>query len=164
MTSEITSGKDHVINFNYVLRDADGAELESSDNSGPVAALLGHQTVMPGLESALEGRCAGERFEVTLAPEDAFGERREGWTQRVSKKYLARAKRLRPGMITDLQTEQGPRTVTVTKVGSSVVDVDLNHPWAGRTVTFAIEVTGVRKATAEELAHGHAHGVGGHQH
>lgn len=164
MNTELTATKNHVVSFHYVLSNADGLELESSESIGPVAALLGHRTVMPGLEAALEGRRAGERFEVTLSPEEGFGERREGWVQRVQKKRVPGAKRLRPGMITELQTDQGPRTVTVVKVGSSVLDVDLNHPWAGLTVNFAVEVTAVREATAEELAHGHAHGEGGHQH
>ena len=164
MNTELVATKNHVVSFHYVLSDADGEELESSKTIGPVAALLGHKTVMPGLEAALEGRRAGESFEVTLVPEEAFGERREDWTQRVQKKYVPGAKRLRPGMVTELQTDHGPRTVTVVKVGSSVLDVDLNHPWAGLTVNFSVEVTAVREATAEELAHGHAHGEGGHQH
>lgn len=164
MNQELTAAKNHVVRFHYVLRNADGDELESSETIGPVAALLGHHTVMPRLEEALEGHRAGDRFEITLAPEDAFGVPREGWVQRVSKKYFDRPKALQPGTVTELQTDQGPRTVTVVKVGSSVIDVDLNHPWAGLTVTFAIEVVDVREATAEELAHGHAHGEGGHRH
>ncbi|MFM8355516.1 MAG: peptidylprolyl isomerase [Gammaproteobacteria bacterium] len=101
---------------------------------------------------------------MALNPEQAFGERREDFVQRLSKKYLQNAARLKPGMQTTLQTKDGPRTVTVLKVGGKVVDVDLNHPLAGLALNFDLEVVDVRAATAEELAHGHAHGAGGHHH
>ena len=94
----------------------------------------------------------------------AFGPRRENWTQRISKKHFARGTRFQPGASARLQTDQGMRTVTVIKVGNKFVDVDLNHPLAGRTVTVEIELLEVRDATAEEKAHGHAHGAGGHHH
>lgn len=54
--------------------------------------------------------------------------------------------------------------MTIEKVGMSVVDVDLNHPMAGKDLDFDIEIVEVREASAEELAHGHVHGDGGHQH
>jgi FKBP-type peptidyl-prolyl cis-trans isomerase SlyD len=69
-----------------------------------------------------------------------------------------------PGATVVLRTNQGPRMVVVQKVGMSVVDVDLNHPMAGKTLKFDIEVVDVREANAEEIAHGHAHGDGGHKH
>ncbi|MDX1450991.1 MAG: peptidylprolyl isomerase, partial [Oleiphilaceae bacterium] len=77
------------------------------------------------------------------------------------KKQLAR---LKPGMIVAINTEDGPRQVMVLKAGKFNVDVDLNHPLAGKTLTFNVTVDGVREASEEEVAHGHAHGVGGHQH
>jgi FKBP-type peptidyl-prolyl cis-trans isomerase SlyD len=67
-------------------------------------------------------------------------------------------------MIANVQTEQGARQVTVVKAGKFMVTVDTNHPFAGKTLTFDVEVLSVREATADEQAHGHAHGVGGHQH
>jgi FKBP-type peptidyl-prolyl cis-trans isomerase SlyD len=164
MTDSLTVEKDRVVAFHYVLTDEQGEELGSSRGEEPLAALVGHGNVMPGLESALVGRTTGDKFEVTLPPDQAFGERREDWVQRVSKKYVRQASRLRPGMQTELQTNEGLRTVTVVKVGSSVLDVDLNHPLAGRTVRFAVEIIDVREASAEERAHGHAHGAGGHHH
>ena len=63
-----------------------------------------------------------------------------------------------------LPTEMGPRAMTVAKVGMSVVDVDLNHPMAGKTLSFEVELVEVRAASDEEKAHGHVHGEGGHQH
>ena len=81
------------------------------------------------------------------------------------KKYFQDAEHLKPGMQTVLSTrEGGRRQVTVLKVGSSVIDVDLNHPLAGKALRFDVEITNVREATPEEVSHGHAHGVGGHGH
>ena len=105
-----------------------------------------------------------DRFDVIVPPEQGYGARRENYEQRVPKKYFRDADHLKPGMMTVLRTEDGYRQVTVLKVGSSVVDVDLNHPMAGQTLHFAIEVVDIRDATAEELEHGHVHGPGGHHH
>ena len=164
MTEALSAEKDRVVRVHYDIRDAAGSLIESSRDEDPLAVLHGHGTLLAAVEQALTGKRAGDRFELTLAPTDAFGERRENWTQRVSKKYFPNAARLKPGMQTQLQTEQGLRAVTVVKIGGKVVDVDLNHPLAGQTLNFAVEVVDVREATAEEIAHGHVHGPGGHHH
>jgi FKBP-type peptidyl-prolyl cis-trans isomerase SlyD len=153
-----------VVSFHYTLTDERGQEVESSFGREPLAILAGHGNVIPGVENAMTGRGAGDRFQVTVPPEQAYGERREGYTQRVPKKFFRDADKLKPGMQTALQTQDGPRIVTVAKIGSSVIDVDLNHPMAGHTLNFDIEIVEVREASAEELAHGHVHGPGGHHH
>jgi len=156
---------DRVVSFHYEVFDETGNRLESSYGGPAIVALHGHGNIVAGMERALAGRVAGERFSATLAPGEAYGERREGWTQRVSKKYLVDApRRLRPGMAAAVQTEHGRRPVTLLKVGSSVVDVDLNHPMAGMTLRFEVEVLSVRNAEPAEISHGHAHGPGGHAH
>lgn len=166
MSDTMTAARDRVVYLHYVMRNAAGEVVESSrDAPGePLAVLLGQDNLMRGIEDALDGRAAGERFDVTLPPEQAYGVRRDDWVQRVPKKHFPNAGRLRPGMAVQLGTDHGPRTVTVVKVGGKVVDVDLNHPQAGETLTFEIEVIEVRAATAEELAHRHVHGAGGHHH
>lgn len=164
MSERLTAAKNRVVRFHYELRDSTGQPIEDSRKGDPATVLIGHRNLMPGLEDALTGRGAGEQFEVTLQPEQAFGARRPDWTQRVPKKHIANAARLKPGMQTQLNTEQGARTVTVVKVGNKVVDVDLNHPLAGESVTFAIELLDVREASREEISHGHVHGDGGHHH
>jgi FKBP-type peptidyl-prolyl cis-trans isomerase SlyD len=154
-----------VVTFHYTVSDETGKLESSRDREEPLAFLVGHGGLVPGLEKALDGRESGEHFEVAVAPADAYGERRADFTQRVPKKYFRDADHLRPGMVTVLGVQGGGhRQVTVEKVGSSVVDVDLNHPLAGKMLTFDVEIVDVRDATPEELSHGHAHGAFGHDH
>lgn len=155
--------KNHVVRFHYTVSEPGQPALESSKDREPLAILVGHGNIIPGLEEALQGREAGESFEVTVTPEQAYGERRDGLTQRVPKKHF-REPKLVPGMQVVLGTNMGPRAVTVQKVGMTVVDVDLNHPMAGKTLQFAVEVVDVREGKPEEIEHGHAHGEGGAQH
>ncbi len=76
-------------------------------------------------------------------------------------KHLQGAKKWTKGMVAHVETEQGQRQVTVIKVGKFMVDVDANHPFAGKELTFEVKIEDIREATAEEIQHGHAHGVGG---
>jgi FKBP-type peptidyl-prolyl cis-trans isomerase SlyD len=161
--------KDSVVSFHYVVRDAAQPAGEPFDDSRkrgePMLALLGHGQLVPGVEKALTGREAGEKFEVEIPPGDAYGEYQEGLLQRVPKKYFRDAQKLKAGMTTVLQTRDGgQRMVTVRKIGMSSIDVDHNHPLAGKTLHFDIEITDVRAATPEEIAHGHAHPGDGHAH
>ncbi|HZX76703.1 peptidylprolyl isomerase [Lysobacter sp.] len=155
--------KDRVVRFHYTVSEVGQEPLETSEGREPLAILIGHGNIIPGLEKAMEGREAGEKFEVDVVAAEAYGERREGLTQRVPKKHFKGA-RLEPGMQAVLPTNFGPRAVTIQKVGMSVVDVDLNHPMAGKDLHFAIEIVEVREASAEEIEHGHVHGDGGHHH
>ncbi|WMC10641.1 peptidylprolyl isomerase [Oceanimonas pelagia] len=155
---------DTVVQFNYTLKDEQGEVMDTNEGKAPLAYLHGHNNMLEGLEKALDGKNAGDRFSVTLAPADAYGERDETLIQRVSVRHLQGAKRWEPGMVAVVHTENGPRQVVVVKVGRFMADVDLNHLLAGRTLTFDLDVVSVRAATAEELEHGHAHGEGGHQH
>ena len=97
------AGKDKVISLHYTLT-VDGEKVESShDRDEQLWILLGHGQLIPGLETALEGHQAGETLEVDVAAIDGYGEREEGRTQRMSKKYFPQANRLKPGMVTVLQ-------------------------------------------------------------
>lgn len=155
--------KDRVVKFHYTVSEQGGEQLESSRDSGPLAILVGHGNIIPGLEKAMDGHEAGDSFTADVPAAEAYGEIREGLTQRVPKKYF-QGTRLVPGMQAVLPTNFGPRAVTIQKVGMSVVDVDLNHPMAGKDLSFDIEIVEVREAAAEEIEHGHVHGDGGHQH
>ncbi|SEV86018.1 peptidylprolyl isomerase [Luteibacter sp. 329MFSha] len=153
------AGKDKVISFHYTL-SVNGEKVESSlDGGEPLWILLGHGQLIPGMEAGLEGKSAGDKVELTIEPEQGYGVRQEGMTQRVPKKYFPQqGKGLKAGDSTVLSLKEGGnRVVVVQKVGSSVVDIDLNHPMAGKTLDFSIDVQTVRDASEEEIAHGHAH-------
>ena len=156
--------QDTVVTFHYSLQNTAGEELESSRGGDPSAYLHGANNILPALESALEGLEAGAQTEVELGPADAYGERREGRVQKVPVKHLVYRGKLHPGMTVQLNTSEGRHSVTVTLVGRHSAEIDTNHPLAGQTLRFAIEIVEVRAASAEEKAHGHAHGVGGHHH
>ncbi|MDB2385947.1 peptidylprolyl isomerase [Shewanella sp.] len=153
-----------VVQFIYTLRDEQGEVLESNEGLDPIAYLHGHNNMMPGVEKALVGKDTGEQFSVTLPASETYGERNENAEQRVSVKHLQGAKVWKAGMRALINTDQGQRQVTIIKMGKFMATVDVNHPLAGRELTFDLTVADVRDATAEEIAHGHAHGKGGHQH
>ncbi len=155
--------KDRVVSFHYSVAEQGKESLETSEGREPLVILVGHGNIIPGLEKAMEGHQAGDKFSAEITAAEAYGEVQPGMTQRVPKKYF-KGERLAPGMQVALQTKFGPRPVTVQKVGMSVVDVDLNHPMAGKDLKFDIEIVDVREAAAEEVDHGHVHGDGGHQH
>ena len=156
-----------VVQFHYTLTDEAGEELESSQGSDALAYLHGHNNMLVGVEKALTDKETGDKFSVTLQPEDAYGERQENSIQRVPAKHLKGASKnvkWKAGMIASVQTEQGQRQVTVIKAGKFMVTVDMNPPLAGKVLTFDLEVVDVRAATDDEVEHKHAHGVGGHHH
>lgn len=155
--------KDRVVRFHYSVAEAGQEALETSRDREPLAILFGHGNIIPGLEKAMDGHEAGDSFKADVTAADAYGERRDGMTQRVPKKHFG-AQKIAPGEQVVLNTSFGPRAVTIEKVGMSVVDVDLNHPMAGKDLQFDIEIIDVREASKEEIEHGHVHGDGGHQH
>jgi FKBP-type peptidyl-prolyl cis-trans isomerase SlyD len=156
--------KDRVVQFTYKMTDLNDLTLEDTTSGLPMAYLHGHGGLLSGLEKALEGGSAGDKIEVTLEPEEAYGELRDNMQQKIPMKHLQGAKRWKKGMVGVVHTEQGNKRVTVVKPGKFMVVVDFNHPFAGKTLKFEVDIKEVRDATGEELAHGHAHGVGGHQH
>ncbi|WNO61889.1 peptidylprolyl isomerase [Rheinheimera sp. MMS21-TC3] len=163
--------KDTVVQFHYVLSDITSGqkvELENSNkksnSDGPLLYLHGHQQMLAALEQAMEGKQAGDELDINLTPEQAYGERDENAIQSVQVKHLMGAKKWKVGMTAVVQTEHGQRQVTIVKMGMFKADVDTNHPLAGKSLNFLINITSVRPATTEELAHGHAHGEGGHNH
>lgn len=155
---------DTVVTFHYQLKHEQGELIESSEKRDPMAVLIGHRNILPGLEEAMQGKAVADKFSVTLPPEKAYGMRREGSTQRIPLKHVLTKGKLLPGQSIVINTEQGGRNVTLVKAGKFNVDIDTNHPLAGKTLVFDIAIVDVRAASAEEIAHGHAHGAGGHHH
>jgi len=156
--------KDKVVQFTYKLTDSENNTLEDSGNKIPMAYLHGHGGMLKGLEDAMVEHVVDDEFEVTLQPEEAYGTIKQNTEQKIPMKHLQGAKKWKKGMVAVVHTEQGNKRVTVIKPGKFMVLVDFNHPFAGKTLTFAVKIVDVREATDEEIAHGHAHGVGGHRH
>ncbi|WP_372881819.1 peptidylprolyl isomerase [Psychromonas sp.] len=152
--------KNSVVEFHYALSDSE-KELETSHSGEPLIYLHGFNGLFETLENALVGKTVGDKLEVTLTPEQSYGQRREGALQRIPIKHLQGAKVWKPGMTAVVESNQGRQQVTIVKVGRFNADCDLNHPFAGKTLTFAIEVVSVREATEQEISHGHVHGKGG---
>jgi len=160
----VNISKNSVVSFHYRLSKSDGIELESSRDGDPIAYLHGHRGVIPGLEEAMEGRSAGDTFTADIQAAKAYGPRHEDAQQRVPIKHVLKKGKLKKGDTVKINTSEGHRDVTIIKVGKFNVDVDANHPLAGADLSFDIEIIDVREASAEEVSHGHAHGVGGHHH
>ena len=159
--------KNTVVRFHYRLSEVteSGPQfLEHSHDEDAMAYLHGAGAVIPGIEKAMQGKQQDDEFEITLKPDEAYGERLDDAKQRIPVKHLQQKKNLKSGMIVSVNTSNGPREVMIEKVGKFNVDVDTNHPLAGKTLQFEIKIEEVRAATAEEISHGHVHGPGGHHH
>jgi len=157
--------KDTVVSLNYELTDANGVLLEKVEE--PVSYLHGgYDGIFPAVEEALQDKDVGEQCNITLQPDDAFGEY-EHELVRVEPRGL-----FPENVAVGMQFEGGAEGAddedymlyTVLDVTDKEVTVDGNHPLAGKVLNFACTVSGVRPATEDELAHGHVHGEGGHHH
>ncbi|HXZ48033.1 MAG TPA: peptidylprolyl isomerase [Usitatibacter sp.] len=146
-----------VVTLAYELRDAAGQPLEEED--ARLAYLHGYGDIFPKVERELQGKEVGHEMSLTLEPDDAFGE------------YDAELLRVEPRSRFPERLEVGMRfegvpgeredealIYTVTDITPDAVVVDGNHPLAGERLWFKCAVTGVRRATEDELAHGHVHG------
>ncbi len=153
-----------VASFHYTLTDDQGQVIDSSEGREPLAYLHGSGQIVPGLEKAMEGRSVGDKFQVDVSPEEGYGPHHAELKQDLPREAFQGVEDIQPGMQFQGRGPQGTINVTVTKVENDTVSIDGNHPLAGQTLHFAVEVTEVREASAEELQHGHVHGAGGHHH
>lgn len=156
--------KNSVVTLNYTLKDDQGETLdESQDNS--FLYLHGAGGIIPGLESQLEGKSAGESFSAHIEPADAYGERDESMVQVVPRDMFDKEHPVEEGLQFHAQTPEGGMiTVTVAKIDGDDITIDGNHPLAGIALNFDINIVEIREATQEEIDHGHAHGPDGHHH
>ena len=153
-----------VVSIHYTLTNDAGETLDSSEGQEPLAYLHGFGNIIAGLERALTGRSVGDKFTVAIAPTDGYGERDDEMVQSVPRSAFQGVDEIYPSMQFQAQSPEGMQLVTVIGVEGDEIILDGNHPMAGMTLNFAIEVTEVREATREELDHGHVHGPGGHHH
>lgn len=157
--------KDTVVSLHYEMFDASGELLDKTTDEGPMVYLHGgYDGIFPLVEEKLQGKKTGDKVEVTMEPDDAFGE------------YDASLVRIEPldafpeevevGMMFEADDPESGESMlfTVTQIADGKAEIDGNHPLAGKTIRFVATVAEVRKASAEELSHGHAHGPDGHHH
>jgi FKBP-type peptidyl-prolyl cis-trans isomerase SlyD len=156
--------KDAVVTIHYTLKNDAGETLDSSAGGDPLAYLQGNGNLVVGLENALEGKRVGDKVSVKVSPVEGYGEYDKALVQQVPRRSFKGIANVQVGMQFQVQSDHGPRAVTVTNVVGDMVTVDGNHPLAGQNLNFDIEITDVRVATDEELSHGHVHGPGGHHH
>lgn len=153
-----------VVQIHYTLKNAAGDVIDTSAGQEPLAYLHGGGNIVEGLESALVGKAVGDKLDVTVEPERGYGERREDLVQDVERSNFVGVEEIEVGMQFLAQTPWGEQPVTVIAVADDSVQLDGNHPLAGETLNFSVEVVDVRQASEDELQHGHAHGEGGHHH
>ncbi len=153
-----------VVAFHYTLTNDAGDVLDSSEGRQPLTYLHGAGNIIPGLERQLEGRAAGDKLNVSVSPEEGYGEVQPQLVQEVPRDAFQGVEAVEPGMQFQAQTQGGPMMVTVTKVEGDTVTVDGNHPLAGQKLNFDVEIANVREASQEEIEHGHVHGEGGVEH
>jgi len=153
---KITDGL--VVSLNYVLT-VDGETLAQTDADDPMEYLHGAEEILPGLERALDGKQVGDKFSVTLQPEDAYGEYDEDDVEEIDRADIPNVDELEIGMVVEVEDEDGYAYMAqVREIGPKIVTLDFNPPLAGKTLTYDVEVVAIREATAEELEHGHSHG------
>lgn len=158
--------KDTVVSMSYNLKNSAGEELGRADTNKPLIYLHGTGQIVPGLENALEGLAVGDKKDVTVAAKEGYGELSTALKMKVERKMFPPDADIKPGM--QFRANIGndhEHTFTVIDIKDDDIFVDGNHPLAGQTLYFSVEIIGVRPATQEELTHGHAHGPDGtHSH
>ena len=152
-----------VVTLDYTVSNETGDVLDSTEGRQPLVYLHGAGFLVPGLEKALYDRAVGDSFELNVDAADAYGEYDEDLVQQVPGE-LFDGMEVAEGDTFVADTDDGHRPVTVVEVAEDFVKVDANHPLAGVNLHFNVTVRDVRAATAEEIAHGHVHGQGGHHH
>ncbi len=151
-----------VVQIHYTLKDDQGEILDSSAGKSPLPYIHGVGALIPGLEKQLLGKQAGDKFTAVVAPADGYGEYDEEQVFEVPVSEFEGDDELELGMQIQLDTESGPAIATIVHMEEDVITLDLNHPLAGTTLNFEVEVIEVREATQQELDHGHVHTHGAH--
>lgn len=158
------TARNMVVSLHYTLKDDSGEVLDSSDGREPLAYLHGHSNIVPGLEKALEGSDVGHRSKVAVTPAEGYGEQNPELVFEAPREKFPNDMKLEAGSRVYAEGPEGPISFAVVRLTESGAILDGNHPLAGKTLHFDVEIVDVRPATKEELEHGHVHGAGGHDH
>lgn len=146
-----------VVTLHYTVSTEDGTELDSSFGQDPLVFMQGTGFLIPGLDDALIGKAPGDKFDIDVDAENAYGERIDQLVQDVPR-AMFEGMDVEVGMSFRATTDQGEQSVIIIETNDEFVVVDGNHPLAGMNLSFEVEVLDVRDATADELEHGHVHG------
>ncbi|TWI54887.1 FKBP-type peptidyl-prolyl cis-trans isomerase SlyD [Pseudomonas duriflava] len=153
------------VSIDYTLTNDAGEVIDSSAGGAPLVYLHGAGNIIPGLERSLEGKQAGDELNVSVEPEEAYGEYSPELVATLNREMFEGVDELEVGMQFHASgPDGGMQIVTVRDIDGNDVTVDGNHPLAGQRLNFKVKVVNVRDASDEEVAHGHVHGEGGHQH
>ena len=155
----------HVIAIDYTLTNETGEVLDSSEGSEPLVYLHGAGNIIAGLENALTGKAVGDELEVSVEPADAYGEYSAELITNIGREMFEGVDQLEVGMQFHASAPGGGmQIVTIRDIEGDEVTIDGNHPLAGQQLNFKVKIASIRAASEEEIAHGHVHGEGGHQH
>jgi FKBP-type peptidyl-prolyl cis-trans isomerase SlyD len=152
------------VSIHYTLTNDEGEVLDSSIGDEALVFLQGSGNIISGLEKAMVGKAVGDKFNVRIAPEEAYGELMDDMVQVISRDMFEGVDDIEVGMQFHADVSYGSGVVTVVSIDEDNVTIDGNHPLAGVALTFDVEVLDVRPASEEEASHGHIHGAGGHHH
>lgn len=157
-TLSIEPGK--VVFFHYTLTDPDGTVIDSSEGSEAMPYLHGSDNIVPGLERQMHGRKVGDRFRAVVLPEEGYGVPEGPGPQAVSRDIFPEDAELEEGMQFHAEDDDGETfPLWIVSIEGDTIVVDANHPLAGVTLHFEVEIVDIRDATEEEIAHGHPHGT-----
>jgi len=160
----LTIQKNKVVSIDYTLKNDEGTVIDTSIGHDQLTYLHGAGALIPGMEKALEGKSEGDDFKVIITPAEGYGEHNENLLHKVDSKELAHLPNLEVGMELEVQADDQPMIMTIVEITDDVIVLDGNHPLAGQTLNFDLQVRNVREASEEEISHGHVHGPGGHHH
>lgn len=146
-----------VVSMHYTLKNAAGDVVDTSDGQEPLVFIQGHGNIIPGLESAIEGKAVGDALDVVIAAAEGYGERHEELVQKAPLSAFEGIEGLEVGMRLEAMTEQGPVPVRIAAIEGEEVTVDGNHELAGEELHFNVKIEDIREATEDELEHGHVH-------
>lgn len=148
-----------VVTLEYKVYDTNTKEiLENTQELGPYFYIQGFGQFLPKVEAALDGKTKGYKTTVEVKMDEAYGAYDEDLVEELTKKDFEEFDDIYEGMEFVVELEDGTEMISIiTEIEGDTVYTDSNHPFCGRDLTFEVEVTDVREATAEELDHGHVH-------
>jgi FKBP-type peptidyl-prolyl cis-trans isomerase SlyD len=149
---------DVVVSLEYTLT-VDGEIVDSTEGIEPITFLQGYENIIPGLERELYGLKIGDEKKVHVPAKDAYGDIDPEAVVEVPRKDIPKDIPVKPGVELQVTNEDGELLdAVIISVSKDKVQLDFNHPLAGKDLSFAVKVVDLREAEAEELEHGHVHG------